>query len=145
MLDSLITFPVWYYQNNISIFNENFINHLFSLQYHVENSSFHLNIINEKLTKILTKNCLFSLQYNIKTFIFTYSYHIRKFRAHKRHSQEDSFCFLRFLFEGNFRKYDISVLRKHTKTNKNMMFSVLLRKFPETRILCLMQCYYFQK
>ena len=34
-------------------------------------------------------------------------------------------CFLTFLFEGKLRKYDISVKRKHTKTNENMVFSAL--------------------
>ena len=49
-------------------------------------------------------------------------------------------CFLTFSFEGKFRKYDISVKRKHTKTNENMIFSVLFTNFCETKILFLMQC-----
>ena len=37
------------------------------------------------------------------------------------------------------RKYDISVKRKHTKTNENMNFSVLFTNFRKTNIL------YFRK
>ena len=33
-------------------------------------------------------------------------------------------CFLTFSFEGKLRKYDISMERKHTKTNENMINSV---------------------
>ena len=49
-------------------------------------------------------------------------------------------CFLTFSFEGKFRKYDISVKRKHTKTNENMIFSVLFTNFRKTKILIFMQC-----
>ena len=38
-------------------------------------------------------------------------------------------CFLTFSFEGKLRKYDISVKRKHTKTNENMIFSALFTFF----------------
>ena len=44
-------------------------------------------------------------------------------------------CFLTFSFEGKLRKYDISVKRKHTKTNKNMIFSALHTCFCKTKIL----------
>ena len=49
-------------------------------------------------------------------------------------------CFLRFLFEGKFRKYDISVKRKHTKTNENIIFSVFFTNFRKTKILFFMWC-----
>ena len=48
-------------------------------------------------------------------------------------------CFLTFSFEGKFRKYDIFVKRKHTKTNENMIFSVLFTNFRKTKILIFMQ------
>ena len=42
-----------------------------------------------------------------------------------------------FLFEGKFRKYDISVKQKHTKTNENMIFCVLFINFRKTKLfLC---------
>ena len=49
-------------------------------------------------------------------------------------------CFLRFLFEGKFRKYDISVKRKHTKTNENIIFSVFFKIFRKTKIVFFMRC-----
>ena len=49
-------------------------------------------------------------------------------------------CFLRFLFEGKFRKYDISVKRKHTKTNENIIFSVFFTIFRKTKIVFFMRC-----
>ena len=49
-------------------------------------------------------------------------------------------CFLTFSFEGKLRKYDISVKRKHTKTNENMIFSALFTNFRKTKILFFMQC-----
>ena len=48
-------------------------------------------------------------------------------------------CFLTFSFEGNIRKYDISVKRKYTKTNENMIFSALFTNFRK-KILFFMQC-----
>ena len=38
-------------------------------------------------------------------------------------------------------KNDIYVKRKHTKTNENMIFPVLLTSFRKTKILFFMQCY----
>ena len=46
-------------------------------------------------------------------------------------------CFLTFAFEGKFRKYDISVKRKLTKTNENITFSVLFTNFLNTKIFFL--------
>ena len=49
-------------------------------------------------------------------------------------------CFLTFSFEGKLRKYDISVKRKNTKTNENMIFSALFTNFRKTKIIFFMQC-----
>ena len=49
-------------------------------------------------------------------------------------------CFLTFSFEGKFRKYDISVKRKHTETNEKMIFSILFTSFRRTKVLVFMQC-----
>ena len=54
-------------------------------------------------------------------------------------------CFLTFSFEGKSRKYDISVKRKHTKTNENMVSSVLFTIFHKTKILFFMQCCNYPK
>ena len=48
-------------------------------------------------------------------------------------------CFLTFSFEGKFRKYDISVKCKHTKTQENMIFSALFKNFLKTKIIFFMQ------
>ena len=47
-------------------------------------SFFCLNIVNEKLTKTLAKNILFSLQYGIENSIFMSSYRVRKFHIYAR-------------------------------------------------------------
>ena len=52
-------------------------------------------------------------------------------------------CFLTFSFEGKLRKYDISVKRKNTKTNENMIFSALFTNFRKTKILFFMHCNIF--
>ena len=49
-------------------------------------------------------------------------------------------CFLRFSFEGKLKQYDISVKRKHTKTNKNMFFSALFTNFHKTKNNFFIQC-----
>ena len=43
----------------------------------------------------------------------------------KKNAFVERCCFLTFSFEGKLRKYDISVKRKHTKTNEIMIFSAL--------------------
>ena len=63
-----------------------------------------------------------------KNFIFTQEY-----------AFAERCCFLIFSFEGKFRKYDISVKRKHTKNNENIIFSVLFTNFCQTKILIFMQ------
>ena len=64
-----------------------------------------------------------------KNFIFTQEY-----------ASAERCCFLTFSFEGKFIKYDISVKRKHTKTNKNAIFSSLFTNFSKTKIPFFMQC-----
>ena len=55
------------------------------------------------------------------------------------HLRKDA-AFFTFLFEGKSRKYDISVKRKLTKTNENMIFSVLFTNFRKTIILFFFSC-----
>ena len=49
-------------------------------------------------------------------------------------------CFLTFSFQGKFRKYDISVKRKQTKTNEKVIFSLLFTNFRKKKILFFMPC-----
>ena len=70
-------------------------------------SSFHLNIVNEKLTQTLAKNRLFSLQCDIENFIFT-SYlrkntHLRKDAAFLHFRLKESSENI-FPWNGNIRK-----------------------------------------
>ena len=51
-------------------------------------------------------------------------------------------CFLTFSFEGKFRKYDISVKRKHTKADEKMIFSVLFTNFSKRKILFSCSAFY---
>ena len=44
-------------------------------------------------------------------------------------------CFLTFSFLEKYRKYDISVKRKYTKSNENMIFSVLFTNFHQKKTL----------
>ena len=75
-----------------------------------------------------TENCILHTAIVNGNFIFT---------------QECAFaercCFLTFSFERKFRTYDISVKRKHRKTNENMIFSVLFKNFPQTKTPFFMQ------
>ena len=117
------------------------------------------NIFNEKLT-----NCLFSQQYNVKHFLFLFKYHQQKVELNTskklfvfvskwqkssslrttivyknfvftwEYTFAERCCFLTFTFEGMFSKYGISVKRKHAKTNKNVIFSVVFPNFCKTKI-----------
>ena len=58
----------------------------------------------------------------------------------KKYAFAERCCFLTFSFEGKLRKYDISVKRKHTKTNENMIFSAIFTNFRKRKILFFMQC-----
>ena len=64
-----------------------------------------------------------------ESFIFTQKYAV-----------VERCCFLTFLFEGKLSKYDISLKRKHTRTNKKMIFSLLFTNFRQTKILFDRQC-----
>ena len=84
IVDSSITFPAGYYRKNINIFNEKLSNGLHFAVMRQRISSYPLNIVNEKLTQTLAKNCFCSLQYDIENFIFTSSYRLRKFHIYTR-------------------------------------------------------------
>ena len=64
-----------------------------------------------------------------ENFIFTQKYAIA-----------ERYYFLTFSFEGKFRKYDISVKRKRTKTNEKVIFPVLFTNFRQTKILFFILC-----
>ena len=68
-----------------------------------------------------------------------------KFIFTQKYALAERCCFLTFSFEGNIRKYDISVKRKHTKTNKNMIISALFTNFRKTKILFFVQWLYCTK
>ena len=55
----------------------------------------------------------------------------------QKYAFAERYCFLTFSFKGKLRKYDISVKRKHTKSNENITFSALFTNFRETKILFL--------
>ena len=77
-----------------------------------------MNIVNEKLTYAVAKNRLVWLQYDRK-FIFTHSYRLRKLHIYTRiHICRKMLLSYNFFFEGKFRKYDISIKRKHKKLTK---------------------------
>ena len=90
----------------------------------------------------LAKNRLFSLQYDIENFIFTSSYHIRKFHIYSKIRIYGKMLLSYIFVWRKARKIDISVKRKHMKTNENMIFSALFTNFRKTKILFFMQCYY---
>ena len=106
-------------------------------------TSFRLNIINKKLTKIPAKNHLFLLQYDIDLRISSLRQAIihENFIFTQKYAFVERCCFPTFSFEGKLRKYDISMKRKHTKTNEIMIFSALITNFRMTKILFFMHCY----
>ena len=65
--------------------------------------------------------------------------------SHKCHKQKfpisagiciaDSCCFCKFLFDGKLQKYDISVKRKHSKSNETMIPSGFFHQFFVTQKL----------
>ena len=108
----------------------------------------------------MTENFVFSLKYRQRKVVLNTSKKIACFRYNRtqkisslrpaiiyenfiftqKYAFAERCCFLTFSFEGKLRKYDISVKRKHTKTNKNMIFSALFTNFHKTKILFFMQC-----
>ena len=64
------------------------------------------------------------------------SYHIPKFHIYAR-IRICGKILLSFSLKEKFRKYDISIKRKHTKTNENMIFPILFTNFHKTEILFL--------
>ena len=78
------------------------------------------------------KNSLFSVQY--ENFIFMYSYRIWKFHTYTR-TRICGKILLSYIFVWRkVQKIWYSVKRKHTKTNKNMIFSVIFTNFCKTII-----------
>ena len=65
-----------------------------------------------------------------ENFIFTQKY-----------AFAERYYFLTFSFEGKLRKCDVSVKRKRTKINENMIFPALFTNFRETKILFFMPCF----
>ena len=97
---------------------------IFSLKYRQRKVD--LNTSKKSLVFVTIRQKISSLRPAIlyENFIFTQKY-----------AFAERCCFLTFSFEGKLRKYDISVKRKHTKTNKNMIFSALFTSFCKTKIL----------
>ena len=87
---------------------------IFSLKYRQRKVD--LNTSKKSLVFVTIRQKISSLRPAIlyENFIFTQKY-----------AFAERCCFLTFSFEGKLRKYDISVKRKHTKTNENMVFSAL--------------------
>ena len=93
-----------------------------------KNSSFRLNVVKEadlntskKLLVFVTiRQKISSLRPAIiyENFIFTPEY-----------AFAEKCCFLKFSFEQKFRKYDIPVKRKHTKTYENTIFPAFFTNF----------------
>ena len=89
--------------------------------------SFCLNIIKEKTSeKSLISVKMRHIKFHFYAQLsYTKIYYLRK----KKNTFGERCCFLTFLFEGNFKKYAISVKWKYMKTKENMIFSVLFTNF----------------
>ena len=96
---------------------------IFSLKYRQRKVD--LNTSKKSLVFVTIRQKTSSLRPGIvyENFIFTQKYPFA-----------ERCCFLTFSFGGKLRKYDISVKRKHTKTNENMIFSALFTNFRKTEI-----------
>ena len=95
-------------------------------------TSFRLNVVNKKLTWTPAKNYLFLLQCQISSLRTVIVY--ENFIFTREYTFAERCCFLTFSFEGKFRKYYISVKRKQTKTNENMIFSVMFINFCQKEV-----------
>ena len=136
VVDSSISFPARYYWKNIVIFNEKLTNCLFSLQYDVANFIFSFKYRQQKVDQNVSEKLLIFVTIRQKILSLNFSYLTRKFQIY---AFVERCCFLTFSFEGKFRGCDISVKRKHTKTNENMTFSVLFTNFHQKKILFFIQ------
>ena len=108
------------------MFNEKLTNCLFSLQYDVANFIFSFKYRQQKVDQNVSEKLLIFVTIRQKILSLNFSYLTRKFQIY---AFVERCCFLTFSFEGKFRGCDISVKRKHTKTNENMTFSVLSKIF----------------
>ena len=103
-----------------------------------ENFIFSPKYCQRKVDLNTSEKCLFSLQYDRTFHLYVQlSYTKISYLRKNTHFWKDAFT---FSLEGKFRKYDISVKRKHTKTNENMIFFVLFKNFCKTKIILFMQC-----
>ena len=138
IFDSWITFSAGYYTQNINIFNEKLTIHLLSLQYEVKNFIFLLKYRQRKVDLSTSqKSLVFVTMRHRKFHLYTQlSYTKISYLRKNTYLRKDAET---FSFEGNLKKYDISLKRKHTKTNENMIFSVVFTNFCKTKILFFVQ------
>ena len=108
----------------------------------------------------MTENFVFSLKYRQRKVVLNTSKKIACFRYNRtqkisslrpaiiyenfiftpEYAFAERCCFLKFSFERKFRKYDISVKRKHTKTYENTIFPAFFTNFRKKKVLFFMQC-----
>ena len=140
ILDTSITFPTEYQQKKYKHLQLKLTNDLFQLQCDLPNFIFSLKCRQRKVDlNAGEKPLVFVTKQHRKFHLYAQlSYAKISYLRKNTHLRKDA-AFLHFQFEGKFKKYDISEKRKHTKTNKNMMFSVLFTNFPKTKILVFMQ------
>ena len=88
-----------------------------------------------------TEDFIFSLKYRqrkvdvntskkLLVFITIQAIIYENFIFTQKYAFAERCCFLTFLFEGKFRKYDIFVKRKHTKADEKNDLFCLFHKFP---------------
>ena len=114
-----------------------------------ENLIFLLKYCQRKIDVNISKK----LQYNSLQLVTTWhrKFHrwaiiCENFIFMQKYAFGERYCFLTFSFEGKLRKFDISVKRKQTKTNENMIFSALFTNFCSTKILVsCSECYSLKK
>ena len=128
-LDSSITFPAGYYGKHINIFNGKLTSSLFSLEFDLENFIFSLKYHQRKVDRNTSKKSIVFVTILHRNFHLCVAIIYENFIFTQEYAFAERCWSLTFLFEGKFRKYDISVKRKHTKTNEKMIFSVLFTEF----------------
>ena len=88
-------------------------------------------IVNEKLIDLLIIAC-FHCYATFHTSVINKNFPFQNFAGI---CIAESCCFCKFLFDGKLQKYDISVKRKHSKSNETMIPSVFFHQFFVTRKL----------
>ena len=104
-----------------------------------KNSYFRLNIVKEADLNTSKKSLVF-ITIRQKTSSLRPAIVYENFIFTQKYAFAERCCFLKFSFERKFRKYDISVKRKHTKTYENTIFPAFFTNFHKTKILFFMQC-----